>query len=227
MKMPRIRHMSGMVKGRGKIMQTKPILLRLVIGITVLIIVAAAGFLLFSAAGRAGKVSVSLNIMPSDASLTLDGNPVKMGETYLRPGIYQLRANRAGFEDYSETLSLEKDKKTVSIIMTPVSDEAKRWMKDNQSEFNRMESLTEKSVIENGKAFVSRNPIVRKLPYKNFLYSVGYRLDQSDPSGNSIIIEIDAPEGYRQAALYRIRQLGYDPTDFTINFRGYENPFPL
>ena len=52
-------------------------------------------------------------------------------------------------------------------------------------------------------------------------------MDHSDPSGNSIIIEIDAREGYRQAALYKIRELGYDPTDLTINFRGYENPFPL
>src|SRR5690606_12422556 len=112
-------------------------------------------------------------------------------------------------------------------VMSPNSEAAMKLARENEDAYMEAQAAGERAAAEIGKTFNDKNPIARHLPYKTFFYSIGYRMDPTDPSGNSIIIEIDAPEGYRQSALYRIRQLGYDPTDFTINFRDYENPFPL
>jgi len=65
------------------------------------------------------------------------------------------------------------------------------------------------------------------LPYDNLVYTIGYQADPSDPTGQSVIIDIDAAEGYRNAAVDKIRELGYDPADYKITFEGYVNPFSL
>ena len=196
----------------------------LLLGIILLVVIIYVSTLSVS---RSGKTPVSFSVYPSDATILLEGEEIGAGTNYLDTGIYQLRVEREGFKPYEKTVVLEEDKQTVAVILTPDSQEAIAYGKENEKEYLKVQAQAEVATGEAGKTFHDANPIAKDLPYKTFFYSVGYRMDQSDPSGNSIIIEIDAPEGYRQSALYRIRQLGYDPTDFTINFRDYENPFAL
>lgn len=195
-----------------------------VLALLMLIVVAYFGI---TATSRAAKTPLNLSIFPADATVTIDGDAVQDGTHYLEPGTYLIEAKKEGFNNYSKTLTLEGSERTVAIILTPNSEEALEYGRENEEEYRKVQAQGEIAAMEMGRIFNEKNPIAKHLPYKTFFYSVGYRMDQSDPSGNSIIIEIDAPEGYRQAAIYRIRQLGYDPTDFTINFRNYENPFPL
>lgn len=195
-----------------------------VVGIFSVIVLAYVAILINN---RSGKTPIELSVFPGDATITIDDSTMKPGTRYLSPGTYIVEAKRDGFEDYSKTLVIEKVKQEVAIILTANSEEALEWAKENDKEYEKVFAKAQEAAAETGKTFNERNPIAKDLPYKTFFYSVGYRMDPNDPSGNSIIIEIDAPEGYRQAAIYRIRQLGYDPTDFTINFREYENPFPL
>ena len=176
---------------------------------------------------RSGKTPVIISSFPEDAVITINDTSIKTGTTYLTPGTYQLKVTKGGYDTYSRTVILEKTKQTLAIILIPNSDEAFEYGKKNEAAYRKAQAQGEIAAAEAGKVFSERNPITKDLPYKTFFYSVGYRMDQTDPSGNSILIEIDAMEGYRQAAIYRIRQLGYDPTDFTINFRDYENPFAL
>ena len=176
---------------------------------------------------RAGKTPISLSVFPNDTTITIDDEVTKTGTIYLDPGTYQLEAEKEGYDTYTKTLIVEEENQTVVIILTPESEEAFEYGRNNEEEYREVQAQGEIAAMERGETFNKRNPIAKHLPYKTFFYSIGYRMDQRDPSGNSIIIEIDAPEGYRQSAIYRIRQLGYDPTDFTINFREYENPFPL
>lgn len=179
------------------------------------------------AVSRSGKTPLTLSAFPNDMTITVDGTAIKTGTTYLSPGTYLLEAKKDGYDSFSKTLVLEETKQTVAIILIPNSDEAFEYGRKNEKEYRKIQANAEVAAAEAGKLFNKLNPIARNLPYKTFFYSVGYRMDRTDPSGNSILIEIDAAEGYRQSAIYRIRQLGYDPTDFTINFRDYENPFAL
>lgn len=199
----------------------------LLIVFTLIIIFIA--FYSFRSFERSGKTPVNIGVFPSDTLVTVDGTPVSDGIHYLSPGTYEIKATREGFDSHSRTLVVDDNSQVVAIILSANTDEALQWAKkrENESEYNRVFGLGQAAAQEDGSRFHKLNPIAKHLPYKTFFYSIGYRMDRSDPSGNSIIIEIDASEGYRQSAIYRIRQLGFDPTDFIINFRDYENPFPL
>jgi hypothetical protein len=189
-----------------------------------ILLVLLLGYGIFTLSSRAGKIAVNVTLYPSDIHATLDDKELRTGTMYLESGTYTLKGSKPGFEDLTKPVTINETQKTIVVAPTAVSPEAKEWAKKN---YYKIQGLQETRAAEIGRDFNERNPIAKHLPYKTFFYSVGYRMDQSDPTGNSIILEIDASEGYRQSALYRIRQLGYDPTDFTINFRDYENPFPL
>lgn len=65
--------------------------------------------------------------------------------------------------------------------------------------------------------------IILNLPLDLYIYKLGYRLDPSDSSSKSIIltIESDTAAG-RIGALRHIRTLGYNPTDYKIEFINYQ-----
>lgn len=187
----------------------------------------AAIYFAITAINHTGKTAISLSAFPNDMTIKIDDKTVTPGTLYFAPGAYRLEAEKKGYDSYTRTIVLKNNKQTIAVILTPNSDEAFEYGRKNEAAYRKVQAQGEVAAAESGQLFSKLNPITKDLPYKTFFYSVGYRMDQADPSGNSIIIEIDAPEGYRQSAIYRIRQLGYDPTDFTINFRDYENPFPL
>lgn len=186
-------------------------------------------YLGFALVNQGGKVPVLVKAFPGDAHIMIGDIPVRNGSRiYLEPGTYTITATRDGFKDISDTITLTDIERSYIVMMTPISAEAKKMTNtiDKDTE-NELTALSERDIERVNEQFYKLNPIAQKLPYKTFTYGIGHHEDPSDPSGNSIIIDIDAHEGYRQAALFQMRQMGYDPTDFNINFRGYSNPFPL
>lgn len=191
------------------------------------VIILLAIYLFFIQTTRGDKKSIELSVFPASAEITIDGSKVNKGTVHLDYGVYKVEASQTGFINYSNDIVVNPSTDTYAVILEPESEEAQEWFKNHQKEYADIRKLSEKSIQEKGEYFHKQNPIASKLPYRSLIYTIGYMNDQSDPSGNSIIVTIDAPEGYKQAALYRIRQLGFDPTDLNIIFRDYENPFPL
>lgn len=185
------------------------------------------GYLLLTKKNHEGKVGVTISTVPSDATTTIDGKGFKNGTFYFEPGLHEVKVSKEGFATYSSTPYFDETKRLVVVILQAESTEAKEWVKNNQSKQYGAQVLAQRDTIASGEAITKKNPIITKLPYKTFQYSIGYTVDSTDPSGKSIIVTIYANESYRQSAINRIRQFGFDPTDLNILFKDYENPFPL
>ena len=199
--------------------------LKLAIVLILSLVIVAIGYGVFTAISRQSKVEVTINAIPEDASLTLDGKQIRPGVTYLKEGSYTIKGSKEGFTDFTAQVYVDKDHKLMSVPLVPASKEAKEWQQKNMNKYTLLERAAGRAAAKEGETFREKNPITIVLPYKNLIYKIGYRADPADASGNSIILEIDAPEGYRNAAVQQIRNLGYDPTNFKINFRDYKNPF--
>lgn len=71
---------------------------------------------------------------------------------------------------------------------------------------------------------VNKYPIIKNLPYDNFLYEIGYHLDNSDKSGKSIVLTITAINAMeRRQAIQEIKTLGYNPINYKIEFIDFES----
>ncbi|HMI09103.1 MAG TPA: PEGA domain-containing protein [Candidatus Saccharimonadales bacterium] len=203
--------------------------LKIVLVFAGIVLLSIVGYFIYTTIINQGKVAVNIVAAPSSASITLNDEKISPGTVYLKAGQYKIKATKEGFADFSSTVSIidKLEGQSIPIPLTPVSDEANKWATDNQDAYTEVESKAGESAQKQGESFREKNPIVKQLPTDSLLYSIGYRSDPDDPTGESIILEIDAGEGYRQAAIYQIVQWGYNPADFKINFNNYKNPFSL
>lgn len=173
-----------------------------------------------------GEVDIIVNLVPKDARLLVDGVEQKSTSLRVSEGNHTFHASKNGFSVYSKEEYITRDKDpNVNISLGVASEEARKWAEDNQILYKENERRGAKKAQEDGKKFRDKNTIVNHLPYKNYIYTIGYRANPADPSGNTIIVEIDASEGSREYALAQIRRWGIDPTDYTINFKNYTSPF--
>lgn len=194
----------------------------------ILLVVSAIGYGIYLQTTRAGKIAVTVMTTPRDAQVHIDGREVALGTIYLEPDrTYTVTFHKEGFQDATLQKHISSSDNSILQNLVPVSDEATKWAEENPEDYRKVEEEGGRSANQKGLTFREKNPIVESLPYENFIYSIGYYADTSDPSGNSIIISIDAPEGTRNAAVQQITDLGYDPTDYKIEFNDYRNPFAL
>lgn len=168
---------------------------------------------------------ITIDKVPSDAKLFISGKEVWGDRTNLANGTYKVRAEKSGFATKEQTVVITDTNKIIFVSLTPESDEAKKWTEDNERAYLDQEARAGAAYGESGQKNVEQNPIIADLPINNYTYNVGYTLDQNDKSGKSIIITVDAYEGYRNAAVRSIFDLGYDPGDYVIRFENYTNPF--
>lgn len=187
---------------------------------------AIIGIASFQTLDRSGKIAVEVSVVPRDAAFSINGQPMDTNTTiYLKEGDYQIKASKDGFESVDNRSHIDDSHKTLTLSLAPQSDEAKRWAESNNNLYMQNEGIAGEASVESGKNFREKNPITDKLPVENLLFSIGYRSDPADKTGNSIIVTIDAPEGYRQAAVYQISQLGFNPADYKIEFKNHKDPF--
>lgn len=192
----------------------------------VVLIAIVAGAYLIIEQSRSG-ISSTVYIVPADAVATIDGQPLKPGNQKIPAGDHDIVVRKYGFTDYQQTTTINDTRTTIDVALIPESGEAIAWAEANADLYRLKESRASKLLSQSGKAFSDDNPIVSHLPIDNMVYTIGYRRASSDPTSNAIIIEIDAIKGYRNGAIQKIKDLGFNPAEFTITFRDYRNPFSL
>lgn len=191
----------------------------------ILILIGFSAYNIYLSIQRSGKIQVTVALAPRDASFTVNGQNANPNDVYLTEGQYVFTAKKDGFAPLETHSYISKDKKTITMPLIPESDEAKKWAAANQTQYDQVGGLAGQAANTEGEQITQKNPVIRVLPFKNLIYSIGYRNDRSDPTGQSIIVTVDARAGNRNAAIRKLRQLGSDPAQLKIEFTNYESPF--
>ncbi|MBI3889023.1 hypothetical protein HY312_00385, partial [Candidatus Saccharibacteria bacterium] len=119
------------------------------------------------------------------------------------------------------TVTPDKKQNTVAISLTPVSDTAKKWAEANQSAYKANEAYGSIEARSNGEYFRTNHPITNVLPYTDPYYKIGYK----STDNSSIIVTITTPSPrYRYIAIQKFRELGFNPTDYRIEFNDFKSP---
>lgn len=173
--------------------------------------------------GRIGKVGLTVATVPRDASVTINGNQIGNGTQWIKEGTYAVVIKKDGFETQKQTVTVTGDKSDniIAASLTPKSKEAKEWAAKNNSAYKDNERYGAKQARAAGEYFTKQNPITKKLPFTDPYYKIGYVV--GDNQAITLTIITPSPR-YRFYAVEKIREWGYDPTDFVITFEDYQNP---
>lgn len=170
-----------------------------------------------------GKTIVKVSSVPPDAIIKFNDQNGKVGTNRLKPGQYKVTAYKSGFELATKEISVNNTEQQLSFLLTPVSESAKEWAKNNQSLLLNAEQAAGDAQQEEGEAFTEKNPLVGQLPYHSLLFNIDYKHSATDTSRAIIIIEA-GDSIKRGLAISHIQNLGYQPSDYEIEFSGYKNP---
>lgn len=190
------------------------------------IIVAILIFVIMGNVVNMGK-NIIISKVPNDTKLTINGERVNGDRTALANGTYKIHAEKEGFYPYDEDVVIDDDSKTVAVTLLPDSEDAQKWFDANQQQYLDQEAAMGDIYGQEGQSVVDANPIIADLPLKseNYLWEIGYKQNPNDKTGRSIIVTIQAPEGFRNAAIQDIIDHGYNPGDYQIEFSDFVNPF--
>lgn len=195
--------------------------IRLVIlAIVALLVVIGLGILV----SRIGKKAIKLTVLPSYASVTIDGKKVSTRTTvYLKEGTHTIRASADEFEAEQREFSTNT-LPYLDMSLLPSTEKGKAWVLRNENLYTPMQARAEKAVVGSGQELASRYPIVSELPYTE---EEGFKIGYQTPDGtaDSFVLTIHADSSLgRATALAQIRRWGYNPSEYTIRYVGFTNP---
>ena len=191
------------------------------------IVLAMIGYVVYTQMQNSGKQRITVAVAPASSQVEVDGKITKDKELLLAPGKHSYKVSYNGFRTITGELDVRTDGTQTALVagLTPETAEATELYNKITGEYSAIEVVAGINAEENGAAFIEKNPITKQLPYTNMLFTIGYRADPADPTGDSIIVTIDAPAVYRTEAVTQITNWGYNPVDYKINFINESNPF--
>ncbi len=172
---------------------------------------------------RQGKVAVVVRAVPSDVSILFNETPEQNGTRWIKPGDYVVTAKKEGFASITRKVRVSdaKSQNVVALSLQPESDQAKEWAAKNTEQYQQNETFGTIEANANGEYFSKLNPITTKLPFVDPYFKIAYKTN--DDQSITLTVATPSPR-YRFYAVEKIRELGYDPTDFVIEFKDFKNP---
>lgn len=172
---------------------------------------------------RAGKITVTISVLPADALITIDGKP-SGAAAYVTPGPHTFTAKKSGFKDATATLQISDTLNTVTLLPAPDSPAARTWASETANR-TQLEEMGAAAASERGSSLQSQYPLIAKLPHTeiNGPFAIDYGYAGEDSTQIYFIIHDSTPDG-RVNALRWIRDQGIDPTDLDIRYDEYINP---
>lgn len=196
------------------------LLILLALGIVAIIAIVA----IWQHQQRKGKFPVEILKAPHDTKIYYEGKEVRSSTLYLPEGKHTVKGELSGFESYDAQIDIKSSEDReykLFFVLTPRTSEAREYVTNNNDEYLDIERESEEYFSKEGESIQKKYPIIDHLPYRGSFYNIEYYWN-----GEEFRIQIKSPDAMgRQVAIERIKSWGYDPTDFKVEFLGFNNPF--
>lgn len=196
----------------------------LITALTVLLIAAiAAGLIVY--VPRQGKTRVTIDVVPVNSLITIDGRNVKGSVQYIQPGEHTFTAHITGFSDDTRKVNIGTSETTVYLLPAPFTTDAQNWIKNNPDFQSQREGIAGQIANQRGEALRAANPLINQLPYvpDDMLFSLDYTTTRDDPPTIYYTISNSSPDG-RKEALSWLRSVNVDPATIDLRYSDFNNP---
>ena len=173
------------------------------------------------------NATISIQVTPSSAKITLDGRSVSSGDIKVKPGTYTVSATKDGFEAQEVTVEAKANQvSSALLILTSNSEDTKNWYQEHEEDRLLLESISGTSFDHETNIMANKYPVINFIPYNGTTYDINYGTCEN--SDFCIMINALVPNGFNDATNYlrdHIQNIGayqYIYTDFENPFRNIQ-----
>lgn len=186
------------------------------------LILIAAGII--NVLNNAGKIQVTIEAFPSDATVLMDGQKVKSGQ-YVTPGDHTFVAKKEGFADRTSRVFIGEEVHRIVLPLVAVSEEAQAWLSVPENRARYEELGTELADQEGASARIV-NPLINVLPRTSVAgpYTINFGFpDPNDEFKMFYSVDDSSPVGRRKAIEW-LKTQNVNPVTLDLQFGNYINP---
>jgi len=128
---------------------------------------------------RHSGIWVDVEALPSDSTITMDGQTIKAGRTKLTPGTHTFVATRKYFDKISKTIATKNlnTKQTIYLLPLPNSPESLKYLADHPDVQKERESASSDAAAQTQQQISTQYPYTGGLPYQTTDFLVDYSYD--------------------------------------------------
>lgn len=163
---------------------------------------------------------VIINVAPGDAKIIIDEKNYKNGEIALKPGRYQAKISRKGFESIDIDFEAKNDEKYKLYACLKTTESTEGWYDEHKDDSILCNTANEYLLREAQSKKLS-DPIFKVTPFHS--YDKGFNIDPYFDDDNRIVVKITAlscnaerREGLFEAAIKYLQNNGINPGNYTI-----------
>lgn len=195
--------------------------LTVIVGLIALVILGVFG--LGFVEDQINPPNVELVGAPDGVRFKIKDKTYSEGKIFLKPGLYRIRASREDFVPLSQKVRITKEFRVVTFALRPSNKAGEAVVGNSYEIYRDVEKKGGEEVVAESERLRMNNPIISVLPYEGILYNITYRIEERYSS--KVVVTIDAKTSEDRAfALQRIRDWGYNPVDYKIEFTNFDNP---
>lgn len=181
------------------------------------------------------SVEISFEVAPRDAEVLLNGKKITLESNRatrrVRPSEYKIEIKRDEFYNFEKTYNAKFGEKIQVLIALEEINPDGDYYQNNPDEGSIWQKQADAEFAADQKTFFEKYPIGKILPKKISKYTenygeyIEYRLDykapnlEKDEKMNIIITETDYECNNKDDAIKYIKDQGYNPDDYTIEYR--------
>lgn len=180
---------------------------------------------------RRGLDKITIDAIPDDSSVTMDGQPIHEGDIYVKPGTHTLVASRKYFDTVTQKINTAdyKNGDTIYLLPLPNSPEAMNWLNSHPAVQAARESAAGAVANQLQKRQLAKWPIIAKLPAYNSHYRIDYSVEGDDISFQVTLYPIiNGPADfdnykaqynqYKSEAVKFLKDNKIDPAQYDVTF---------
>ena len=166
------------------------------------------------------KVKVTLYAIPDNMSLKIGNSDFtdKIGKSfYLEPGKYKLNGNSDGFSHNETVINVpETNEFNMVIGLSPISEQANAWMKNNQNKIRLAATA-----MGNSSSGKQTPELIKKLPIANVFYGLSLMMDQDN---DFYTIKISGTDPLSRAMAVNVINKTDESYNYKYVYESFKNP---
>ncbi len=171
---------------------------------------------------RIGKVAVTVKYAPYSAEVTLNNQKLQNDAiNYIKPGEYQLKITHPDFAAQTTNITINNDTEYLFGLLEATTEHGKKIIEEYAQEFYEVQGLAGMLANQYGEQQREEYPILKQLPLKNSLYSIGYTYNDQNPTitiGTYSVTAIDS-------AIEKLKSIATTVNDTVIHYNIKINEF--